>query len=229
MVGTALRWTVHGRSPLRDRSHIGCIDHNGAVALFPRAYDTFLEPLVRGFRKAGMDLVDPQPGMDVLDVGCGTGTHLAMYAAAGCSVTGVDLNLDMVARAALRLGSDADLRESDAVDLPFDDGAFDLAIGMLMFHEMPSADRTTALGEMARVARRVMVIDHHPHPDGSLRGRAIRILASGIERIAGGDHYRNYREFIRSGGVPKSVAAAGLDIVASSREASGSIGIYLIR
>ena len=45
------------------------IGHNGAVALVPRLYDTFLEPLVRGFREAGVRLVDPQPGMKVLDSG----------------------------------------------------------------------------------------------------------------------------------------------------------------
>jgi len=204
------------------------IGHNGAVALFPRLYDTFLEPLVSGFREAGVRLVDPQPGMKVLDVGCGTGTHLALYAASGCGVTGVDLNSDMIARAASRLGPDADVREADATDLPFDDGAFDVAIGMLVLHEMSPADRRLALVEMARVARRVLVIDHHPRPDGSLRGRAIRAASTAIERIAGGDHYRNYRQFVRSGGVPVVVGEAGRGIVASTREASGSMGIYLL-
>jgi len=204
------------------------IDHNGCVAMFPRIYDTFLEPLVRGFREAGIRLADPQPGMKVLDVGCGTGTHLALYAAAGCRVAGVDLNPDMVARAALRLGPEAELSEADATGLPFEDDRFDLAIAMLMLHEMPPVDRTAALGEMARIARRVMVIDHHPRPDGSLRGRAIRMVSTGIERIAGGDHYRNYREFLRSGGIPTIVASAGRGIVASTREASGSIGVYLL-
>ena len=43
-----------------------------------------------------------------------------------------------------------------------------------------------------------------------------------IERIAGGDHYRNYRQFIRSGGVPSVVGEAGRGIVASTSEASPS-------
>ena len=206
----------------------GDIDHNGAVALFPRVYDTFLEPLVRGFREAGARLVDPRPGMKVLDVGCGTGTHLALYAASGCGVTGVDLNPDMIARAASRLGPEADVQEADATDLPFGDDAFDVAIGMLVLHEMSPADRSAALGEMARVARRVLVIDHTPVPDGTLRGRVIRAASTVIEWIAGGDHYRGYRQFIRSGGVPGLVGEAGRGIVASTNEASGSMGIYLL-
>jgi len=204
------------------------IGHNGAVAIFPRLYDTLLEPLVRGFRETGVRLVDPQPGMKVLDVGCGTGTHLALYAAAGCRVTGVDINADMIARAASRLGPNADVREADATDLPFQADAFDMAIGMLVLHEMSPSDRRTALGEMARVSRRVLVIDHHPLHDGTLRGRVIRAASTAIERIAGGDHYRNYRQFVRSGGVPVVVGEAGRGIVASTREASGSMGIYLL-
>ena len=164
----------------------------------------------------------------MLDVGCGTGTHLERYADAGCRVTGIDLNPDMVARARRRLGPDADLREGDATEMPFPDDSFDLAIGMLILHEMAPDDRTAVLAEMARVAHRVLIVDHHPDPDRSLRGRVIRGGATVIERIAGGDHYRNYRRFLNTGGVPAVVAAAGRGISSSRREAAGSMGVYLL-
>jgi ubiquinone/menaquinone biosynthesis C-methylase UbiE len=198
------------------------------MALFPRIYDTFLEPLVKGFRKAGIRLADPEEGLRVLDVGCGTGTHLEMYRQAGCQIAGVDTNPNMLSRAAARLGPSADLREADAAALPFEDDAFGLAIVMLVLHELPAPERIAALREMSRVSRRVLVIDHHPSPDHSLRGRALRGAATTIERIAGGDHYRNYREFVRSGGLPAVVATAGRGIVTSTREAAGTMGVYLL-
>jgi ubiquinone/menaquinone biosynthesis C-methylase UbiE len=198
------------------------------MAAGPRLYDTLLEPLVKGFREAGVDLVGPQSGMRVLDVGCGTGTHLALYAARGCAVTGVDLNQDMLNRATGRLGPGATLLEADATALPFDDGAFDLAITMTVLHEMAPEDRLAALGEMSRVAGLVLVIDYHPEPDGSLRGKVIRGVSTGIERIAGGDHYRNYREFVTSGGLPDLAGRARLTVTRSAREASGSMGVYLL-
>jgi ubiquinone/menaquinone biosynthesis C-methylase UbiE len=198
------------------------------MALVPRMYDTLLEPLVRGFRLAGRRLADPPVGSRVLDVGCGTGTHLALYAEMGCRVTGIDLNPDMIARARGRLGPEADLREADAAKLPFADDAFDLALGMLVLHEMSPGDRNSVMREMARVARRVLIIDHHPRPSRTLRGRTARTFATSIEWIAGGDHYRNYRQFLRSGGVPTVVAGAGRGIISSTREASGSMGIYLL-
>jgi len=199
-----------------------------AMALSPRVYDTLLEPLVRGFREAGLRLADPQQGLRVLDVGCGTGTHLEMYRRAGCEVAGVDTNPDMLSRAATRLGPSADLREADATALPHEDDSFGLATAMLVLHEMPPPDRIAVLREVSRVASRVLVIDHHPSPDGSLRGRVLRGAATAIECIAGGDHYRNYRQFVRSGGLPAVVAAAGRGIVSSTREASGTMGIYLL-
>lgn len=200
----------------------------GLMALFPRVYDTFLEPLVRGFREAGLRSADPAPGDRVLDVGCGTGTHLALYAGRGCAVTGVDRDERMLERAAGRLGPEAVLVPTDAAALPFGDGAFDLAITMLMLHEMDPATRTAALGEMLRVAPRVLVIDHHPRHDGTLRGRAIRALATGIERIAGGDHYRNYRQFVASGGIPALAGEVVAALDATTREGSGTMGVYLV-
>jgi S-adenosylmethionine-dependent methyltransferase len=38
-----------------------------------------------------------QPGMTVLDVGCGQGTQLLRLAEAGCAVTGVDPSEDLLA------------------------------------------------------------------------------------------------------------------------------------
>jgi ubiquinone/menaquinone biosynthesis C-methylase UbiE len=197
------------------------------MALFPRVYDTFLEPLVRGFREAGIRLAAPGPGDRVLDVGCGTGTHLARYAGRGCAVAGVDRDPRMLERARGRLGPGAVLVEADAGSLPFEDGSFDLAMAMLVLHEMDPAVRTAALEEMRRVAARVLVIDHHPAGGGTLRGRAIRLLATGIERIAGGDHYRNYRRFLDSGGMPGIAGRRGWEASAVIREGAGTMGIYL--
>jgi ubiquinone/menaquinone biosynthesis C-methylase UbiE len=198
------------------------------VALFPRVYDTFLEPLVRGFREAGLRLSDPRPGDRVLDVGCGTGTHLSLYAGRGCEVAGVDRDDRMLERARQRLGTGALLVGADAVSLPFGDGEFDLAVTMLMLHEMEAGARRETVGEMLRVAPRVLVIDHHPVHDGTLRGRSIRVLATGIERIAGGDHYRNYRRFLEAGGIPALATACGAAVTASTREGSGTMGAYLL-
>jgi SAM-dependent methyltransferase len=46
-----------------------------------------------------LDVLDPQPGDRVLDVGCGTGRHAAMIAARGADVLGLDADPGMLAKA----------------------------------------------------------------------------------------------------------------------------------
>ncbi|GAA4316970.1 methyltransferase domain-containing protein [Compostibacter hankyongensis] len=48
-----------------------------------------------------LDLLDIRPGMEVLDLGCGTGHHAAKMAEQGAVVTGVDSSPDMIRQARL--------------------------------------------------------------------------------------------------------------------------------
>jgi SAM-dependent methyltransferase len=63
------------------------------------------------------------PPASILDLGCGTGRHLELFAAAGYDVTGVDRSPAMVAAAKERLapyGGRATVVESDLFDLSLD-------------------------------------------------------------------------------------------------------------
>ena len=46
-----------------------------------------------------LDLLEPQPGMRILDLGCGTGHQAAELARHGCTVIGVDIDAAMLERA----------------------------------------------------------------------------------------------------------------------------------
>jgi SAM-dependent methyltransferase len=46
-----------------------------------------------------VDVLEPQPGERVLDLGCGTGHHAAVIAARGATVVGMDLDESMLAKA----------------------------------------------------------------------------------------------------------------------------------
>jgi SAM-dependent methyltransferase len=101
--------------------------------------------------------MDLGAGMVVLDVGCGIG-GAARYIAAqiGCRVTGVDLTPEFIT-AARRLteltGLDGKIafEVASALDMPFDDGAFDAALTLHVAMNIP--ERAALYGEIARVMK----------------------------------------------------------------------------
>ncbi len=96
-------------------------------------------------------LLSPQSGERLLDVGCGTGNYLNIFADMGLNVTGLDSSPYMLDIARQKLGHRAEIRRGVAEDLPFDDNTFDIAtlITVLEFTENP----VKAIEEACRVAR----------------------------------------------------------------------------
>lgn len=192
-------------------------------------YDRLIEPMQAGVRRVALDVIPPQPGWQVLDVGCGTGTGLAPYVEAGCRVLGVDVSAAMLERAIARLGDRAELHLTDGDTLPFDGGRFDLVTTSMVLHEVPTEARTALVAEMARVVEpdgRLLFIDFR---FGSLRGwkgPTFRALSGVIERFSG--HYSGYRSFKTSGGVPGVVGEVGLGVEREKIVAGGNVAIYVV-
>jgi ubiquinone/menaquinone biosynthesis C-methylase UbiE len=97
-----------------------------------------------------VERVGVEPGMKVLDVGCGTGNATIPAARLGARVTGLDQSADLLAIARERAADamvEIDWVEGDPAELPFADGSFDLVISI--FGE-PSE---RVVEEMRRVCR----------------------------------------------------------------------------
>ncbi len=93
------------------------------------------------------------PGDRVLDLACGAGRHAAPLAAAGLSVVGLDLSLDLLTEARGRLGSAVPVVRGDMRHLPFANRSFRaLASFFTSFGYFTRlGDDARVLGEMARV------------------------------------------------------------------------------
>jgi SAM-dependent methyltransferase len=109
------------------------------------------EPLSRPVYDAVLEHIALGPDTTLLDVGCGAGMFLALAAAAGAEVTGLDAAPRQLAVARERVPQ-ADLVPGELEDLPFGDETFDVvtALGSLEYADQPVA----AAREIARVARR---------------------------------------------------------------------------
>ena len=87
--------------------------------------------------QAALDLLDPQPGEAILDVGCGDGTLTQKILERGASVVGIDNSLSMVGAARAR-GLDA--RLMDAAQLKFGE-AFDAVFSNATLHWVLDKER----------------------------------------------------------------------------------------
>lgn len=105
-----------------------------------------------------LEWANVQAGMDVLEVGVGTGHVLSEIAARNRQgrTIGVDLTPEMLAKARARLdhrGLSANLHEADARDLPFADGSFDRILCTFLLDLLPQRDFLPVLREFFRLLR----------------------------------------------------------------------------
>lgn len=187
-------------------------------------YSIFIDPLVKGLRNKVVSVI--VPGEEVIDIACGTGAlSLEMSGRAG-HVTGIDLSEDMITTARLmakkRKASNVSFHLLDATDLScYSVQSFDTAVSVLAMHQFDPETGVKVLREMKRTARGIIIADYNcPMKPGPAS-----LLAWVIERIAGGDHYRNFRLYMAGGGIQTLAGKAGLAI--SSREERGG-GVFII-
>jgi SAM-dependent methyltransferase len=132
-----------------------------------------------------------------LDLGCGTGLHLATLIDLGWSVTGVDVSKDQLRLARERVGDEVELIQADASDLPFPDGTFDAVLSA--FTHTDVEDFEGLLREAARVLRkrgRLVYAGLHPCFIGP---HSRFVAADGVPTLHPG--YRERRRYIEAPGI----------------------------
>ena len=195
-------------------------------------YDRLFEPMNRGLRVLGFRMFMPRRGGAVLDVGCGTGSHLEMYQRYGCRLHGIDTSQSMLELAKARLGESAELRFADATQMPYETGFFDLVICMLALHEMDDGVRSGVIGEIKRVVKRdgrILFVDFHPGRPRSFDGWRSKLVILLSEVAAGRRHFRNYRHFISIGGLRHLIEESQLSIEKEKIAGDNAMALVLLR
>jgi SAM-dependent methyltransferase len=145
------------------------------------------------------DRLGLRPGERVLDMGCGAGRHAFEMYRRGADVIALDQNADELATvsewfAAMRAEgglpeqAEADVKEGDAMGLPFADGEFDRVVAAEVLEHIPEDD--AAIAELVRVLR----------PGGTIAVTVPRwlpekvcwLLSDAYHEVEGG-HVRIYR------------------------------------
>lgn len=118
----------------------------------------------QAWRKAAVKLSDVREGEEVLDCACGTGDLTLAFAKTGAKhVVGSDFTQEMLDIAGTKLRDDSGrvtFQQADAMNLPFDDGSFDVV--SIAFGIRNVADPARAIAEFHRVLRpggRVVILE----------------------------------------------------------------------
>lgn len=134
-----------------------------------------------------------QPGEQVLDVGCGTGT-LAMEVQRRVGSTGrvfgIDPGNEQIARArakAVRRNIPVDFQIGVIEELAFPDQTFDVVLSTLMMHHLPASLKRQGLTEIARVLKpggRLIIADFKHKQERVGQGARFHAGGSGLRDLA---------------------------------------------
>jgi ubiquinone/menaquinone biosynthesis C-methylase UbiE len=167
-------------------------------------YSTIIDPMLRDVRMATPKFAGMKVGDKVLDVCCGTGDQCIYYSMDGVVAFGIDLDKGMIRRAEntrkKKKVEEVSFRIADAKNLPFEDNFFDYVSISFALHEKERASRNKIISEMKRVVKRdgrLIFIDFQVPLPGNFYSFWIRC----IEYLAGKEHFKYFKDYIKQGGL----------------------------
>jgi ubiquinone/menaquinone biosynthesis C-methylase UbiE len=168
------------------------------------SYEYLIDPILRNVRQIIPEFSGMKAGDKVLDVCCGTGAQVIEYSQHGILATGIDKEQSMLS-VALKNKEELNLVNAsfylaDATSLPFGDNRFDYVSICFGLHDKEKDIRNKVVSEMKRVIKKEgsLVLADFKVP---LPRNMWAVFARIIEFIAGGSHYRGFKDFTSSDGL----------------------------
>ena len=168
--------------------------------LLAPVYDPLLHMVMHRLRKKVVQIVGHLKPEQIIDICCGTGNQLKYLKRQGYdNITGVDLSQSMLVQAG-KGTSRVSCDQMDASAMDFEDNRFDLGIISFALHEKPFAVARQIINEASRVIQdegHLIIVDYMFGGRSRLSARAAIHM---VERMAGKDHYRYFRQYLQKGG-----------------------------
>jgi cytosine/adenosine deaminase-related metal-dependent hydrolase/ubiquinone/menaquinone biosynthesis C-methylase UbiE len=147
-----------------------CDSSADPFALWAKVYDEQPNPLLSLEEEFLSQLLPELRGLDVVDMGCGTGRWLRRLAfQRPGSLIGIDSSREMLARAAAKVGRDAVLLRADCGSATLSAGCADLCLASFVMSHVRDLDKFA--GQLARILRpggTAFITDIHPETAATL-------------------------------------------------------------
>lgn len=179
---------------------------NPGSTLSALLYDPFLHLAVKSIRRSVQDELKNYQDKALLDLCCGTGNQMKILARNGfTNLHCVDFSPAML-EVARKGDHSINMYLSDATATPFADDSFDGIIISFAIHEKDRITQESLLAEAYRLLKNdgiLLIVDYIFDQDTSRLGKAGIWV---IERMAGGDHYRNFSKYINRNGLQSLIS-----------------------
>jgi cytosine/adenosine deaminase-related metal-dependent hydrolase/ubiquinone/menaquinone biosynthesis C-methylase UbiE len=155
-----------------------------AFAAWAKVYDDLPNPLLALEERFLAQLIPDVRGLDVVEIGCGTGRWLALLAAQSPrSLLGIDSSPEMVKHAQRKLREHATVRLGDATSLPVRDLSADVVLAPFVASYIFDLEALAAeIGRIARNDAGIYLSDLHPETAAACNWtRAFKVSDARIE------------------------------------------------
>ncbi len=171
-------------------------------------YDKFIAPNQDKMFEQIKEIIHSES--TVLDVGCGTG-RLAFQLSNHCKkIVGIDLSSKNISVANSNHngnyknvdfihGNLADMKEKFSEK-------FDFSILTYVIHEVPENERLELISTIKNVSSKIIIGDYITPTPKTFLGK-INVV---VEYLAGNDHYNNFKNYVKNGGIDYIIKASNL-------------------
>lgn len=164
----------------------------------------------------------------VLDVGCGTGRFSFSVADKISKIVGVDLSIKNIATAKQTLQKNPNKKISflhkNVSELIEQKQHFDYAVMTYVIHEVDPEDRISLLNQLVQIAHKIIIGDYLVPVNKGFWSTLNEV----VEYLAGKEHYTNFKEYVKNGGLKTLSSKANLKIIKEIKNKPSTSHIVLI-
>lgn len=192
-----------------------------------KIYDPIFYLALKPIRIAVMNELLKYKEKIILDLCCGTGNQFKLLSKHGFrNLHCLDIS-DSMLEIAKRSDSSIKIYNEDATKTSFDNASFDVVILSFAIHEKDRNTQQALINEAYRIIKKdglMLVVDY---VFDNKTTKFSRILISIIERIAGGEHYRNFKNYIQNDGLLSLIEKDKFKLIKCNRMPSGAVTISI--
>ena len=195
--------------------------------LMAKIYDPILYLPLKQIRIKVMNELLKYKEKVILDLCCGTGNQIKLLSKHGFrNLYCLDIS-DSMLEIAKRSNSSIKIYNEDAIKTSFDNASFDVVIISFAIHEKDRNTQQALIDEAYRIIKKdgfMLVVDYVFDNKTTKFGR---IVISMIERIAGREHYINFKSYIQNDGLLSLIEKDKFKLIKYNRMSFGAVTISI--